>query len=58
MTMSSHLVELAEKHRLLEQRIQEAVTRPGSDDAEIRRLKQEKLKLKDEMERLRTATRH
>lgn len=58
MTMSSHLVELAEKHRLLEQRIQEAVTRPGSDDAEIRRLKQEKLKLKDEMERLRKATRH
>ena len=58
MAMSSHLVELAEKHRLLEQRIQEAVTRPGSDDAEIRRLKQEKLKLKDEMERLRTATRH
>ena len=58
MTMSSHLVELAEKHRLLEQRIQEAVTSPGSDDAEIRRLKQEKLKLKDEMERLRKATRH
>ncbi len=58
MTMSSHLVELAEKHRLLEQRIQEAVTRPGSDDSEIRRLKQEKLQLKDEMERLRKATRH
>ncbi len=58
MAMSSHLVELAEKHRLLEQRIQEAVTRPGSDDAEIRRLKQEKLKLKDEMERLKKATRH
>lgn len=58
MTMSSHLVELAEKHRLLEQRIQEAVTSPGSDDAEIRRLKQEKLKLKDEIERLRKATRH
>ena len=58
MAMSSHLVELAEKHRLLEQRIQEAVTSPGSDDAEIRRLKQEKLKLKDEIERLRKATRH
>ena len=58
MAMSSHIVELAEKHRLLEQRIQEAVTSPGTDDAEIRRLKQEKLKLKDEMERLRKATRH
>ena len=58
MAMSSHLVELAEKHRLLEQRIQEAVTSPGSDDAEIRRMKQEKLKLKDEMERLSKATRH
>jgi hypothetical protein len=58
MAMSAHLAELAEKHRALEERIDQAVASPGSDDAEIRRLKQEKLRLKDEMERLRRETRH
>ena len=58
MAMTSHLAELSEKHRMLEQRIHEETTRPGSDDADIRKLKQEKLKLKDEIERLQTATRH
>ena len=58
MAMSAHLAELAERHRLLDRRIEEAISRPSTDDAEIRRLKQEKLKLKDEMERLAKATRH
>lgn len=58
MAVSAHLAELAEKHRALEERIHQAVASPGSDDVEIRRLKQEKLKLKDEMERLRRETRH
>lgn len=58
MALSAHLQELSEKHRQLERRIEEAVARPGSDDAEIRRLKQEKLKLKDEMARLGAGTRH
>lgn len=58
MAMSAHLAELAEKHRALEERIDQAVSSPGSDDLEIRRLKQEKLRLKDEMERLRRETRH
>lgn len=58
MAMSAHLAELAEKHRALEERIDQAVASPGSDDVEIRRLKQEKLRLKDEMERLRRETRH
>jgi hypothetical protein len=58
MAMAAHLAELAEKHRLLDQRIEEAISSPGTDDTEIRRLKQEKLKLKDEMERLTKVTRH
>ncbi len=58
MAMAAHLAELAEKHRLLDQRIEEAIASPGTDDTEIRRLKQEKLKLKDEMERLSKVTRH
>jgi hypothetical protein len=58
MALSAHLQELSEKHRQLERRIQEEMARPGSDDIEIRRMKQEKLKLKDEMVRLQTGTRH
>lgn len=58
MAVSAHLVELAEKHRALEERIDRAASSPGIDDIEIRRLKQEKLKLKDEIERLRFETRH
>ena len=58
MSLSAHLSELSEKHRLLERKIEEAVARPGSDGSEIRRLKQEKLKIKDEITRLKTTTRH
>jgi hypothetical protein len=58
MALSAHLQELSERHRQLERRIEEEVARPGSDDLEIRRLKQEKLKLKDEIVRLESQTRH
>ena len=59
MALSAHLAELTEKHRLLDRRIEEELARPGSDDMEIRRLKQEKLRIKDEMTRLQTTeTRH
>lgn len=57
MALDAHLQELSEKHRQLERRIEEETARPGSDDMEIRRLKQEKLKLKDEIARL-SETRH
>lgn len=52
MPLSAHIAELAEKHRNLERRIEEEVARLGSDDLEIRRLKQEKLKLKEQISRL------
>ena len=58
MALQAHLQELSEKHRALERRIEEEMARPGSDDADIRRLKQEKLKLKDEIVRLESDTRH
>ena len=58
MAMASHLAELAEKHRHLDEQIEKAAASPGIDDAQITRLKSEKLKLKDEMERLAKATRH
>jgi hypothetical protein len=58
MALSAHLQELSEKHRQLQRRIEEEALRPGSDDVAIRRLKQEKLKLKDEIVKLETVTRH
>lgn len=58
MSLEAHLAELAEKHRILERRIEEEEARPGSDDLEIRRMKQEKLKLKDQIFRLKSETRH
>jgi hypothetical protein len=58
MALNGHLAELGEKHRLLERKIQEAMTSPGSSDAEIRQLKQEKLRIKDEIARLGGGIRH
>jgi hypothetical protein len=58
MALSSHLQELSEKHRQLERRIQEEIGRPGSDDLAIRKLKREKLKIKDEITKLASETRH
>lgn len=52
MSLSGHIAELAEKHRSLERKIEEETARLGSDDVEIRRLKQEKLKLKEQISRL------
>lgn len=52
MPLSAHIAELADKHRNLERRIEEETARLGSDDVEIRRLKQEKLKLKEQISRL------
>jgi hypothetical protein len=52
MTLAAHLAELSEKHRLLERKIQEELSRPGGDDTQITRWKLEKLKLKDEMAKL------
>jgi hypothetical protein len=59
MALAAHIAELAEKHRLLERKIEEEVARPGSDDIEIHRMKLEKLKIKDQIARLSSEeTRH
>lgn len=52
MSLTAHLAELTEKHKLLQRRIEEEVSRPGSDDLEIRRMKHEKLKIKEQIARL------
>ena len=54
MSLSTHLSELSEKHKLLERRIAESMARPSTDELEIRRLKREKLKLKDRISELKS----
>jgi hypothetical protein len=58
MTLAAHLAELAERHRILELKIQEELARPGSDDLHISRLKKEKLRIRDEMSKLENGSRH
>lgn len=59
MSLTAHLSELSEKHKLLEKKIQEALSHPSTDDVELAKLKLEKLKLKDEMARIKgDPTRH
>ena len=58
MTLEGHLAELTERHRLLDRQINDESGRPGSDDLQIRRLKQEKLKIKEQIARLKHETRH
>ena len=57
MALNAHLAELSEKHKLLERRIEQEMAHPARDDERLRRLKSEKLKVKDEIARLST-TRH
>ena len=54
MSMTSHLSALEEKHKALERQIEDELSRPSADDARIAELKRLKLKLKDEITRLRT----
>ena len=58
MTLAAHLAELSEKHRVLERKIREELSRPGTDAAQITQLKLQKLKLKDAMAKLQGETRH
>ncbi len=54
MSLQSHIEALKERHANLDTRITEEDHRPRPDDGELFRLKLEKLRLKEEMERLRT----
>jgi len=52
MNLSSHLEELKRKHQALSEKVEEVQRAPGSDDLEIAELKKQKLRLKEEIERL------
>jgi hypothetical protein len=52
MSLQSRIESLKGRHHALEARISDEDHRPRPDSAELMRLKGEKLRLKDEMERL------
>ena len=52
MSLSSHLQELRKKHHSLSEQVEKAQKAAGSDDLMISALKKEKLKLKEEIERI------
>ncbi len=53
MSLESHIESLKGRHASLEHRIHDEDRRPRPDDNALNRLKLEKLRLKDELERLR-----
>lgn len=55
MALQGHILELSEKHKKLEQRIHDEMTRPDWDEGAVAVLKKEKLRIKDELERLRNS---
>lgn len=55
MALSSHLEELRKKHRNLSDQVEDAQKSPGARDFEITELKKQKLRLKEEIERLQSA---
>lgn len=52
MSMSSHISELRKKHAELSDRVEVIQKRPGADTLEVSSLKKQKLKIKEEIERL------
>ncbi|EEW24814.1 YdcH family protein [Rhodobacter ferrooxidans] len=52
MTVAAHLAELRRKHEALSEQVEKIQRSPGSDDLEIAELKKQKLKIKEEIERL------
>lgn len=53
MAVQARIRELGNRHQTLERAIEDELSRPAADDARLRELKRQKLKLKEEMESLR-----
>ena len=52
MALDSHIAELRDRHKALEQEINSELQHSSSDDLHIAKLKKKKLRLKEEIERL------
>ncbi len=53
MAMQGHIHELSEKHKKLEELIEDEMGHPDWNEARVAALKKQKLRIKDELERLR-----
>ena len=58
MALDAHVAELSDKHRALEKQIENEMARPMVDTIAISQLKREKLRIKDELERLKNEERN
>jgi hypothetical protein len=56
MAVEAHIREVADKHRKIQQMIEDEMSHSGWDEMRVAALKKEKLRLKDELERLRTSS--
>jgi hypothetical protein len=54
MAVEARIRELGSRHQSLEAEIQEEMRRPAYDDMRLKELKRQKLRLKEEMEQLRS----
>lgn len=54
MALEAHIKELTEKHKKLKEIIESEMSHPDWDEMRVAALKKEKLRLKDEIERLRS----
>jgi hypothetical protein len=55
MALEGHIQELSEKHRKLEELIETEMAHPDWNEARVAALKKQKLRIKDELERLRSS---
>jgi hypothetical protein len=55
MSLSSHLQTLRDRHQHLSNEVETAQRQPAFDDIQLTQMKKEKLKLKEEIERLSAA---
>jgi hypothetical protein len=55
MTVQAHLESLQKKHVALEEELRYAMTSPSMNDREIADIKRKKLRIKDEIQRLKSS---
>jgi hypothetical protein len=55
MALQGHMQELSEKHKKLQDLIESEMNHPDWDEVRVAALKKEKLRIKDELERLRSS---
>lgn len=53
MALQGHILELSEKHKKLEELIETEMAHPDWNELRVAALKKQKLRIKDELERLR-----